>query len=264
MFATDGRMLTRVETMHLGHFTHLPRRLGYAITQQNGVTLINCGLNSSMFNIVFGGLEQPSEGDMTNVMQTFNGQPFAWWIPPSQKRDTLEHLLQTHGLTQEAREEAMVCDLTTCAIPAPRTALRVHKVETRAQLQDFTALLSVYDAAASRFYEPALSVLQKSDEHLFVGCAAGQPVVIGSLYCENHTAGLFGLITDAALRGRGYGTDMMSALLRFANKNGARYVTLSSSSDGGYRIYERLGFETLGAFACFEYTGHPSSCDAPL
>ena len=50
----DAESLKIIEENHLGHFAFLPKLLGFDIREINGVTLINCGLKSSMFNIAYG------------------------------------------------------------------------------------------------------------------------------------------------------------------------------------------------------------------
>lgn len=44
-------------------------------------------------------------------------------------------------------------------------------------------------------------------------------------------------------------------LMKTVKDNDCWFVTLSASSDSGYRIYERLGFHKIGEFGCFEYKG---------
>ncbi len=46
---------------------------------------------------------------------------------------------------------------------------------------------------------------------------------------------------------------MMVFLMKFARDNGCNSVTLSASSDSGYRIYKRLGFSKAGKFESFDY-----------
>jgi ribosomal protein S18 acetylase RimI-like enzyme len=66
---------------------------------------------------------------------------------------------------------------------------------------------------------------------------------------------IFNLITSEDKRGKGYGTQMMDHLLTYTKNEYLSYATLLASSNSGYRIYQRLGFETLGQFECFEWDG---------
>ena len=90
---------------------------------------------------------------------------------------------------------------------------------------------------------------------MFAGYEKETPVIIATLFFGNDTAGIFNVITREDKRGKGYGTTMMSFLLEEVKSQGANWATLSASSDSGYRIYQRLGFRTLGQFECFEWRG---------
>ena len=250
-------MQQKIEKMHLGHFEYLPRELGFDVVQNSGLSIINCGFKSSMFNIVFGGLSNPSDIDIDQVINIYRGKPFAWWVPPSEFNQEISNLLKKRGFIQEASEDAMFCDLIQLDSKSliQKTDLKVELVRDDQQLSDFIDVLKVYDDSVSDFYNKMSGNYTDLDEKLFVGYVDSKPVVIGILYFEGETAAIFSLITSENMRGRGYGTDTMKYLLSFAKKNGAKIVTLSASGEDGYRIYERLGFEKLGRFGCFEYVG---------
>ncbi len=247
-----------IEQNHSGHFLCLPTILGFPVCDQHEVKVINCGLNTSMFNIVFGApLQTENSFDViADIKAVFKGQPFAWWVPPSDYTGSLSALLEEAGMIMETREHAMICDLAIVTPESLQTPLIVRKVVTRLQLQDFISILEPYDPMARTFYEKLTeAMLHTAAENLFVGYLNNIPVVIGVLFNDIQASGVFSLLTDESARGKGYGTDMMSYLLGVAKNQGQHYVTLSASSDSGYRIYERLGFKRVGEFACFEHKG---------
>jgi len=248
----------RIEQTVLGHFEYLPQVLGFATIEDQGLHIIHCGLGSSMFNIVFGDLLLPQEemaSAIARIIDRFGGQPFAWWVPPTDRVTDVVPALVSAGCHMETTEHAMVCDLEALSADALRTTSGICQVRTRAELQDFIAILEVYDPTARSFYE-RLSLLQLAGrEKLFVGYAEEEPTVIGILFEGDMAAGIFGILTREDVRGKGFGTDMMRTLLRSAKERGFRHAILSASSDSGYRIYERLGFVAVGTFACLEYKG---------
>lgn len=250
----SGSLLKMVEKNHTGHFVFFPKILGFSAYEQQGLQFVDCGLNTSMFNIVFGVPELDISNTIDTVKANFKGQPFAWWIPPSGDTRALGTLLEEAGLVMETREHAMICDLEECAIETLKTDLQCQPVLTYAALQDFIHILEPYDSMVRLFYEKLTEpLLATAQEQFFVGYQQNKPVVIGILFNDIQAAGIFSLLTEEAARGKGYGTDMLSYLLQTAKKQGRRYVTLSASSDAGYRIYERLGFKRIGEFACFEF-----------
>ena len=74
----DAASLKVIKENHLGHFTYLPKPLGFDISNINGVTVINCGLKSSMFNIAYGSPKSLKISDsIDEIKKAFAGRPFA-------------------------------------------------------------------------------------------------------------------------------------------------------------------------------------------
>lgn len=245
-----------VEENHLGHFVYLPKLLGFDILNLDGVTIINCGLKSSMFNIAYGSPRSVKILDsIEKIKKAFAGKPFAWWIPPNDyKQEFTETLLQS-GFEIETTEHAMICNAADNTIHEKTTDLKITPVTDNIVMSDFLKVLEVYDSCVNEFYNRINRKFLNKDEKLFVGYENDAPVTIGILFCRKDSAGIFSLITNEHSRGKGYGRDMMIFLMEQSKQIGCRTITLSASSDSGYRIYERLGFRKIGEFECFEYTG---------
>ena len=250
----NNKQLSTIEQNHLGHFAYLPKNLGFDVHETNGVTIINCGLKTSMFNIVYGA---PSDCDLAidQIKRSYKGEPFAWWIPPSAHNPGMTKVLVENGFIIETIEHAMICDLNNVASFEQKTDLMIRQVINGSLVQDFISVLQPYDPYVSAFYGRMNDELLQGDEKLVVGYADGKPVSIGILFVSGDSAGIFSLVTSEDFQGKGYGTDMMVFLMKIAKDYGCHSVTLSASSDSGYRIYERLGFSKVGEFECFEYKG---------
>lgn len=245
-----------IEKNHLGHFVFCPKKLGFDVYDMHGVKVINCGLQSSMFNIAYGAPQDPRISQcIQDIKQTFKGQPFAWWVPPSQHNPDVTKGLLENGLIVEAMEQAMIYTVSGDTRLAQKTHLSIKPAIDQTVLQDFIRVLDPYDPVAQKFYQRMSRDLLQSQEKLFVGYDGDKPVTIGILFISSKCAGIFSLITSDAMRGKGYGTDMMRVLMKTAQEHSCQFITLSASSDSGYRIYERLGFRRVGAFECFEYKG---------
>ena len=245
-----------IEQNHLGHFAFLPKTLGFEIREINDVTIINCGLNTSMFNIAYGSPQGPkTSNDIREIKQAFAGQSFALWIPPSQYNPKITKTLLETNLIIENVEHAMICNLVTSTSLTTKTDLIIKRVIDISLLQDFLQVIKPYDTKVQEFYKKISNKLLSSCEQLVVGYINNHPVVVGILFIKGNNAGIFSLITSQGMRRNGYGNDMMIFLMNLAKKSGCKFVTLSASSDSGYRIYENLGFRTIGEFECFEYKG---------
>ena len=252
----DAESLKMIEENHLGHFAFLPKLLGFDIREINGVTVINCGLKSSMFNIAYGSPKSLKILDSINgIKKVFAGQPFAWWVPPTDHNQAVTEILLRSGLEIGTTEHAMISNLKANIIREKKADLKITPVTDKLLLSDFLKVLEVYDSCVNEFYNRIDKKLLNTDEKLFVGYEDGVPVTIGILFCRGDSAGIFSLITNEHSRGKGYGTEMMIFLMELSKKIGCKTMTLSASSDAGYRIYEHLGFRKVGAFECFEYTG---------
>ncbi|WPX97890.1 GNAT family N-acetyltransferase [Candidatus Fokinia crypta] len=249
-----NNQLKIIEQNHLGHFAYLPKMLGFDVHQADGVTVINCGLGTSMFNIAYGAPNDCTTA-IDQIKQKYKEQPFAWWIQPSKHNQSTTKALIQKGFIIEAIEHAMICDLSSVVSFVQKTDLVIKVVTQISLLQDFMSVLESYDPHISAFYGRMNDELLDADEKLVVGYAYGKPVTIGILFLSETSAGVFTLITSRNFRRMGYGSDMVLFLMKFAKDNGCSSVTLSASGDSGYSIYECFNFCKVGRFECFEYKG---------
>ncbi|MDM8335265.1 hypothetical protein [Wolbachia pipientis] len=102
-------MLEKIKRNTFNHFKYLPEAVGFSVKTDQALTVINCRLGSSMFNIVCGNYYTKK---VQRVVNGFKGQPFAWWISPSIKSKALSQKLLEHGFITETEERVMLCDLT--------------------------------------------------------------------------------------------------------------------------------------------------------
>ena len=251
---SSNKQLSIIEQNHLGHFAYFPKNLGFDVYETNGVTVINCGLKTSMFNIAYGSPKDATSA-IDQIKRSYKGEPFAWWIPPSAHTPNTTKILAENGFIIQTIEHAMICDLNNISSFKQKTDLMIRQVINGSLVQDFIRVLEPYDLYVSDFYGRMNDGLLQGNEKLFVGYAYGKPVNIGILFVSGDSAGIFSLVTSEDFQGKGYGTDMMVFLMKMAKDHGCHFVTLSASSDSGYRIYERLGFSKVAEFECFEYKG---------
>lgn len=248
----SSRKLKIIEQNHLGHFIYLPKNLGFDLHETNGITLVNCGIKTSMFNIVYG-VSEITTSDIDLIKRSYNNQPFVWWIPPSlHNPDTAKFLLE-NGFMIEGIEHAMICDLENIHSFTQKTNLLIKQIINKSMLVDFIDILKPYDPYAHIFYELINNELLQGSEKFFVGYLNEKPVNICSLFISGDSAGIFNLVTSEDFQKKGYGTDMVVFLMKIAKDHGCKFVTLSASKHESYQIYARLGFSKIGEFQCFEY-----------
>ncbi len=73
---------------------------------------------------------------------------------------------------------------------------------------------------------------------------AGSPVACGLGVLENAVFGLFDIVTDPQQRNKGYGTQLVIAMLEQARQNGARhaYLQVVNTNQVAHHLYTKLGF----------------------
>ncbi len=244
-----------IENNHLQHFMYQPKILGYPIDVIDGVTVINCALGTSMFNIAYGAPSLDGlNGVIVKIKNAFGGQPFAWWIPPSERHPMISYTMVEHGFQKDVTAHAMICDVSNTLIGTTPMNLSVKPVTDTLTLNDFLGILRSYDALAIPFFQNIdVNALFKEKEKLFIGKHNAVTTTIAMLLETNSSCAVFTLMTQKGMQKKGYATAMMEFLIDLAKRAGCQFLTLSASSDSGYRIYERLGFMKISEFDCFEY-----------
>jgi GNAT superfamily N-acetyltransferase len=73
---------------------------------------------------------------------------------------------------------------------------------------------------------------------------SGHKVCCGLGVLERGLVGLFDLVTHPKLRNRGYGTEMVGSILRWAQANGAQhaYLQVVGTNDAARCLYAKLRF----------------------
>lgn len=186
--------------------------------------------------------------------------PMLWWTGPSSCPDDLGERLIARGLVPGGSPPGMGADLLSLPdIPAP-AGLTIEEVRDAATLEQFGQVLQagfdIPDFAAS-FFEDVFTELgfgERLPLRNFVGLADGVPVTASSLYLGAGVAGIYNVATLAGARGKGFGAAITLEPLRQARAAGYR-VGILQSSDMGYNVYRRLGFEEYCKFHIYAWLG---------
>lgn len=156
----------------------------------------------------------------------------------------LDDLLSARGYRQEA--VTLVAALNVYSVVIPQTgAVQVWTRPERAWFDAYVALkaLSDYEAGAFQNILDNLAVPAR-----FVLLMDGDaPVAGGFTIREGEFAGLFGLVTDAAKRNRGYGRLLVWTLLNRVRLSGARmaYLQVEDANAPARHVYESIGFREV-------------------
>jgi len=250
---------SKAESNLFSKFTFLPKLLGYNILAQKSVTVINCNLKTSMFNIACntGFVETEVDKNIQYVLNQYQGSPFAWWVGPSSSPNNLQNKLLEYGLKKETDEYAMFCNISDLQEFELDQNISVKQVQNHQELLDFIKIISLYDDHVGEFLDNELVISDQAQKKnpIFVSYIDNKPVCIGALHFNNGIAGIYDIITSKSYRGKGLGTNMMKFLMNYAYQKNIKDLCLSASSDSGFRIYEKLGFKVIGLFGCYVWYG---------
>lgn len=181
-----------------------------------------------------------------------NAPFFFWWMGNDSQPTDLGERLEAHGFSVfEKDAPAMAADIEQLNWNNPRpTELRLTPVANDDQLlqwkQTFIDSFNIPEFAGQAWVDATRNVgIGKTPWHLLLGTVNSDAVCCGLLYCGGGVAGLLGLGTIPAYRGRGIGSAMQLERLRIARELGYRYAVLFAS-EMGHSPYLKLGFKDMG------------------
>lgn len=175
--------------------------------------------------------------------------PFTWWIAPAVPFAPWEEVLQRHGFHVDRDTPGMALDLECLPPdrPTPPT-LRIVPVDNLDQLETWTQVfIAGYElplAWAADFYDLAAGLGLDWPIRNYLGYLDGEPVATAALFLGAGVAGVFDVATVPRARGHGLGAALTYAPLIDAKSLGYR-VGVLQSSEMGYHVYRRLGFEKV-------------------
>ncbi|HEX8025808.1 MAG TPA: GNAT family N-acetyltransferase [Candidatus Limnocylindrales bacterium] len=242
---------TRVLGGELPHEAHVERDAAWAVGEAN----------DPWVNVVASARFDPSDADerIERIVAAYDAlpSPFLWWRAPFHGPTDLAERLERAHVYPVGDSPAMAMDLALLG-PRPDTAagFAVRGVVDESGLLDYIAVLSSDPPPPGA---PPMHTPEKTERRLryvvpslareplplrLVGYADGRPVASARLSLAGGAAGIYSIQTVAGFRGRGYGAAITHDALARGRELGYRVATLQSS-DMGYGIYRRLGFEDV-------------------
>lgn len=152
----------------------------------------------------------------------------------------LDQLLEQRGYSMVDRTHVLSLDLATWR-HTRRLEMTVQE-ELEAWLDGYSRMSG--SAQEHRLVHGEILAAIAVRRFLVSLTVGGRAVTCGLGVLEREYFGLFDLVTASEERGKGYGTELIAALLELASSEGARYAYLQvvGSNTGARRLYDRLGF----------------------
>jgi ribosomal protein S18 acetylase RimI-like enzyme len=185
--------------------------------------------------------------DTLNYFQSHNINSFTWWLAPHLEPTVWSQHLLPHGFQYVDNTPGMAIDLAALPLPVQHP-LTIRQVEDRQMLAEWTRILVRGFEMPEEMIPDFLAFIGSLGTNLpfrhYLGFLNDQPVAASTLFLGAGVAGIYNVATVTAARGQGIGSAMTLAPLVEAHDMGYR-VGILQSSDMGYRMYQRLGFQKL-------------------
>jgi len=182
--------------------------------------------------------------------------PFAWQLTPATTSPELEAALGAAGL-QRVEQPEMYVDLPD---PVSVTVPDDVVIEPTADVAEVAHAVGVGFgfAGSPRVVDGLveyLSAMEGDAMHSLLtrDLSTGAIVGVGCLYHVDRMVQLVNIASPEAVRGRGIGSAITGSLLNLARELGADAAMLTST-ELGYPIYRKLGFETVFNLVRYEWT----------
>lgn len=249
----DKQFLYSFDRNIQGKFSYLPsHNKQMTIKHIEHVTLIDSGLNSNMFNILYcsGNTDHASVKIAIDLFRS-KKIPYAFWIGFEDDPSWLEEELLALGLVTDETEWAMLCDLDKHASTLIPSDFNIRQVKDSTGIQDIVSVInnilpSEEQSAIESFYEQSAPILLSKASSLtfFVGYENRKPISLSSAFYDQGIASIFDVIVLPEMRGKGLGKAMTLQAMLSAQEKGFHKCVLTATNDAKY-LYKKLGFEDL-------------------
>jgi ribosomal protein S18 acetylase RimI-like enzyme len=187
------------------------------------------------------------------------GSPFRWWVTPSTRPKELGSILRARGFRHAYDSPGMIADLTAVPLDAPLppgiTIRQLTHVEELAQwLAVFTVVFSTPEHERAIWHDAYVrcGVGENKPWQHFVAFEGDKPLATTSVLVDSDLAGIYFVATLAEARGRGIGSAVTRAGMRYARDAGATRAALQSS-EIAVSVYRSLGFVKRCVVGAYEW-----------
>jgi GNAT superfamily N-acetyltransferase len=206
----------------------------------------------------------PAAGDTAFVennltfFQSHSTPAITWWLSPDQRPTEWAPYLQAHGFhfDDSTPGMALVLDVLPAELTLP-PGLEIVHVKDAATLKTWVDVFAEGYPIPIEVKDPLLTLLINLGLDLpvrnYLGYLDGVPVVTSNMYLGAGVAGVMFVATLPPARGKGLGAAMTLAPLYEARQLGF-LAGILQSSQMGYPVYQRLGFQHLCAMEHFYWS----------
>ena len=232
------------------------------IRELPGVSIASAGASFQMFNAAFLNAPVTDQADLERrillAQMVFRSRRMAWslwvceeWVP-RQLRRRMARICQRHGLQLTTEMPAMIAGQIHGRKSAANS-FEITGVTSQRHVADFCQV----GAACFRVPPPWFEEIYRSAESLqgpmraWLGYLQGRPVSTIATVESGDAIGIYNLATIAPFRKQGLGEAMLRHAVEIAD---SRKPVVLQATPLGMRLYERLGFQSVGRILVFPST----------
>jgi ribosomal protein S18 acetylase RimI-like enzyme len=231
------------------------------LREYNGVSIASAGVEFQMFNAAFLSAPVESERELEVRITTpavhfqARGLDWAYWVcddllSPSLRRHS-RAIFERHGLRHSVGLPCMLADAMSPPLkPLPR--IDVRRVSNGPAKDAFCAIGSTcFNVPINWFREvfDAESVWERFAA--YVAYMDGEPVSTAAVVMGGGAAGVYNVATSPDRRRQGLGEAVMRWALDDVGPALPSGRTVLQSTAAGFRLYERMGFRTVGQVSVY-------------
>jgi ribosomal protein S18 acetylase RimI-like enzyme len=165
-------------------------------------------------------------------------------MTPQVHPENLDDILAKKWYQEQATTSVQLLDLSNVEKPAHET-VAVTETLTDEWLNIYCQLHRIEERQVATLRRILENIIPR---HCFVTLLRdGEAVSVGMAVVERGYVGLFNIVTDERLRGRGLGTQLMQHLLNWGKANGAghAYLQVMTENRPAQSLYWKLGFREV-------------------
>jgi GNAT superfamily N-acetyltransferase len=205
--------------------------------------------------------EEEADGEIEASLERMRAYrvPGSWHVGPSMRPTNLGERLVAHGFEDGGHDIGMAVDLSTLPEEMPEPENFVVE-----RVRDEAGLAAWVETLGSGFGEGPVEAKWVGEMYLrlglndrgpwrhYLGLWAGEPVATATSFIGAGGVGIYFVFTVESARRKGIGARITHAALREAWDLGYK-VGVLGSSELGYPVYRRLGFEEYCRIALYEW-----------
>ena len=170
------------------------------------------------------------------------GLPSVFKMTPFSEPQGLDDLLETYGYRRAGVTSVQTLALDSLKWTTISENLTIREKPDEEWLANYCLFNGVSDARRALMERMLAAVIPTTAYAMLRN--GGEPVALGLAVRERDLVGLFDITTAPDMRGRGFGTQLIGALLEWGAQEGARhaYLQVMLSNSPALALYDKFGF----------------------